>query len=248
MFKPWHYLKFRERFNSGNEKATPESRKNQRNDHKNTTNDVSPTTSTSSTATKEVETKTKTKTTTTNKKQEPQPKPEPITPNQSTQHSTTTSCKDVLHKAKFVDSFSSPIAQKEDRHYKDDNKYDFIEDEGQFMSAKASNSGGRDRGMQAFESFHDWMTNSEYSQTRSDLDEDESYDMQLFDTEYDWISEISRPKKDWEDMRQARYEEMLHHPSGNTDIQRLLERQVILSTFLIDHNINKSYQTIYIYC
>ncbi|KAK1410906.1 hypothetical protein QVD17_37448 [Tagetes erecta] len=195
-------IDLRERFNSRSEKATPESKKNKRNDRNNTTNDESPTTSTSSTATKEVDTKTKTKPTINNKKQEPQPKPEPITPTQPTQHSTTS--KDVVHKATFVDSFSSPIAHKEDQHYKDDNKYDVYDDEGQFMSAKASNSGDKDRGMQSFESFHDWMTSSEYSQTRSDLDEDESYDMQLFDTEYDWISDISRPKKDWEDMRQAR--------------------------------------------
>lgn len=70
---------------------------------------------------------------------------------------------------------------------------------------------------------------SDYSQTRSELDEyryldeDESYDMQVLDTNYDWISDISRPKSDWEYMRQARYQEM---SSGKGDIQRLLERQV----------------------
>ncbi|KAI3798402.1 hypothetical protein L1987_33677 [Smallanthus sonchifolius] len=194
-------MDLRERFSSGIEKGATESRKHKRNDLKNIINQESPAITSTTT---ELEIKTKTKTTTSKMKQEPQPKPEPMTPNQSTQHSTT-SCKDVVHKAKFEDSCSSPIMLKEDRHYKNDNKYEFYEDEGQFMSAKTSygQMEDRDREMQALDSFHDWMA-SEYSRTPSDLDEDESSEMQLFDTDYDWISDISRPKSEWEDMRQAR--------------------------------------------
>ncbi|XP_022009494.2 putative uncharacterized protein DDB_G0282133 [Helianthus annuus] len=218
-------MDLRERFNSGIEKGAIDSTKDQRNDLKNNTNNESPATTTS---TKLVEFKTRTKTTTSNKKQEPQPEPEPMTPNQSTQHSTTSS-KDVVHKAKFVDSYSSPITRKDDLHDDDDEEDEFYEDEGQFMSAKTSYSQmedrNRNRRMQALESFHDWMTDS-------DLDDDESYDTQRFDTYYDWISHISRPKCDWEDMRQARYQEMLHdYSSANGDIQRLLERKSV-SSFL----------------
>ncbi|KAL8246490.1 hypothetical protein R6Q59_007706 [Mikania micrantha] len=225
-------MDLRERFNHVNEKGATESRKHKRNDLKNMTKKETPTTTA-------MEVEIKTKTTTSNKKQEPQPNHEPMNPNQSTQHSTTCR-KDEVHKTKFVDSCSSPIAHQEDPHSKDDHtcKNDFYEDEGQFLSARTSygTMEDRDRRIQALESFQDWMS-SEYSQTHSDLDEDESYDMQLFDTEYDWISDISRPKSDWEDMRQARYQEMLQHSSGNMDIQRLLERQVIHSTlFMIDNN------------
>ncbi|KAK9062373.1 hypothetical protein SSX86_019559 [Deinandra increscens subsp. villosa] len=205
-------MDLRERFNSRNEKGAMESKKHRKNEENPASTSII----------REVETKTKIKTTTSYKK------PEPMTPNdQSTQHSNT-SCKDVVRKAKFVDSFSSPMTSKEDRHYKDDNNYELYEDDG-FMSAKGSNNSqmeDRGRRLQTFESFHDW-TPSEYSQTRSELDESESYDTQVFDTEYDWISDISRPKSDWEDMRQARYQEMLHESSGNQDIQRLLERKSV---------------------
>ncbi|XP_076881988.1 uncharacterized protein LOC143530307 [Bidens hawaiensis] len=227
-------MRFKERCNSRNEKGVMESRKDKRNDQKNIASEES--LAATSTTTKEVEIKTKTKTTTNNRKQESQLKSGPMAPNQST-HVSTASCKVAVHQAKFVDSYSSPTKIKEDDHYKDNNDDDdndnFYEDEGQFMSAKTSYDQieNRNRRMQALESFNDWMT-SEYSQTHSELDENESYDMQLFDTNYDWISHISRPKSDWEDMRQARYEEMLEdQSSANGDIQRLLERKNV-SSFL----------------
>ncbi|KAJ0561439.1 putative transcription factor C2H2 family [Helianthus annuus] len=221
-------MDLRERFNSGVEKGATESRKPKRNDTKNTNTDETP----ASTA-REVDLKIKT---TVNMKQEQQPKIEPLTSIQSTQY-TISSGKDVVHKAKFIDSSSNSVTFKDDTLYIDENKLSFYEDEGQFMSARTSYSQIEDRGFsdseegndsgnkQGLESFNDWMTNG-YSQTPSDLDGGESYD-----TNYDWISEISRPKSDWEVLRQARYQEMLHHSSGNGDIQRLLERKSV-SSFL----------------
>ncbi|KAI7737842.1 hypothetical protein M8C21_020176, partial [Ambrosia artemisiifolia] len=228
-------MDLRERFNSGVQNGATDSTKPKRNDIRNTNNEETP-----SSAAKDVDVKIKTKTATTNKKQEYQPKIEALT-NQSTKNSTS-SGKDVVHKAKFVDSSSNSLMFKEDKFYIDENKISFHEDEGQFMSARTSYSQIEDRGFsdfeegnysgnkQGLESFNDWIENG-YSQTPSDLDGGESYDMQLFDTNYDWVSEISRPKSDWEDMRLARYQEMRHHSSGNEDIQRLLERKSV-SSFL----------------
>lgn len=219
-------MTFRERFNSGVDKETTESRKDKRNVNKNTANEETPATPREV----DVKTNTKTKTTTSIMKRESHLKPEPMT-SKSTQESIS-SCKEVVHKARFAaDSSSNSITRKENGHHKNDNKYDFYDDEGQFMSARTSYSQLSDRGLSnledmtnknhAYDNFNDWMT-SEYSQTRSDLDDDESnYDTETFDTNYDWISDISRPKSDWEDMRQARYQEM---SLGNGDIQRLLER------------------------
>ncbi|XP_076914556.1 uncharacterized protein LOC143573608 [Bidens hawaiensis] len=211
-----------------------ESRKDKRNDQKNIASEES--VAATSTTTKEVEIKTKT--TTTNKKQVI------MVPNQST-HVSMAPSKVAMNQVKFVDSYSSPTKIKEDDQYKnnndDDDNDDFYEDEGQFMSAKTSydQMENRNRRMQALESFNDWMT-SENSQIHSESDEDESCDMQLFDTNDDWISHISRPKSDWEDMRQARYEEMLEdQSSANGDIQRLLERQVIHSTFLVNYKLRE---------
>ncbi|KAI3747244.1 hypothetical protein L6452_09697 [Arctium lappa] len=240
-------MDLREKFNSGVEKGATDSRKHKRNVMKNFSNEESYVTSNS---TREVDvksktmTKTKTKTTTVNtntynKKQEPQPKLESVTPK------LTRSFKDhhVMHKEKHVDTYSNSNMRKEDAaHYKDDYKDIFHEDEGQFMSAKTSYSCHmEEKGIsdsedlnesstkQGLESYEDWMI-SENSQTRSDFDEDESYDMQ-FDTTHDWINDISRPKSDWEDMRQARYQEMLDPFSGHIDIRRLLERKNV-SNFL----------------
>ena len=69
------------------------------------------------------------------------------------------------------------------------------------------------------ENFHD--CSSEYSQSQSDWDEEDDWDMQ---PSYDWISDISRPKSYWECLRQARYKEMLHLYTYQQDIRDLLER------------------------
>ncbi|WVZ19905.1 hypothetical protein V8G54_007227 [Vigna mungo] len=52
-----------------------------------------------------------------------------------------------------------------------------------------------------------------------------------YETNYNWISEISRPKSYWEERRQAWYREMLETGSQNEDIRRLLERRTV-SSFL----------------
>ncbi|KAK4364205.1 hypothetical protein RND71_015563 [Anisodus tanguticus] len=56
----------------------------------------------------------------------------------------------------------------------------------------------------------------DYSLTASGWDELQSNE--------DWISNISRPRKEWEGLRQERYQEMLDPYSDNHDIQQLLHR------------------------
>ncbi|XP_024962485.1 uncharacterized protein LOC112502727 [Cynara cardunculus var. scolymus] len=237
-------MDLREKFNSRVDKGETDSEKHKRNVMKNSPDEEIYITSN---PTKQVDikskamTKIKTKTTTINtnihsKKQETQQKLEPMTTK------STSSCKNhhVMHKAKDVDTYSNSNMGKEDMiRYKDDDKDIFQEDEGQFMSAKTSYTHMEEKGIsdsendasmkQGLESYENW-TISENSQTRSDFDEDESCEMQ-FDTTHDWISDISRPKSDWEDMRQARYQEMLDPFSGHIDIRRLLERKNV-SSFL----------------
>ncbi|KAK3002172.1 hypothetical protein RJ639_020833 [Escallonia herrerae] len=65
----------------------------------------------------------------------------------------------------------------------------------------------------------------------SELEEHEFSDQQLFDTSHDWINDVSRPRRDWEGLRQARYQEMLDPYMDNGDIRQLLERRSV-STFL----------------
>ncbi|KZV43448.1 hypothetical protein F511_09891 [Dorcoceras hygrometricum] len=47
----------------------------------------------------------------------------------------------------------------------------------------------------------------------------------------DWICEVSRPRGDWEDLRKARYQEMLDPFSENEEIRSLLQRGTV-SSFL----------------
>lgn len=55
--------------------------------------------------------------------------------------------------------------------------------------------------------------------------EEETYEHEHFaETNYDWISEISRPRSYWEDLRQTWYREMLSSSSENEEIRQLLER------------------------
>ncbi|XP_010540619.1 PREDICTED: uncharacterized protein LOC104814327 [Tarenaya hassleriana] len=72
-------------------------------------------------------------------------------------------------------------------------------------------------------------------QETSSLNEWEGYeDEQSYygDTNYDWFSEISRPRSYWEDLRKNRYMEVMNNtPSGKEDICRLLERRTV-SSFL----------------
>ncbi|KAF3632569.1 putative purine permease 4-like [Capsicum annuum] len=69
---------------------------------------------------------------------------------------------------------------------------------------------------------------SEYSLSASGWDELQSNYQQ--DNE-DWISNISRPRKEWEGLRQERYQEMLDPFSDNHDLQQLLHRKTV-SMFL----------------
>ncbi|KAL5158211.1 Protein neuralized [Glycine soja] len=62
-------------------------------------------------------------------------------------------------------------------------------------------------------------------------EEVEEIEQNCYETNYDWISEISRPRSYWEERRQAWYREMLETGSQNEDIRRLLERRTV-SSFL----------------
>ncbi|XP_055808175.1 uncharacterized protein LOC129876707 [Solanum dulcamara] len=70
---------------------------------------------------------------------------------------------------------------------------------------------------------------SDYSLTASGWDELQSNYQR--DNE-DWISYISRPRKEWEGLRKERYQEMLDPFSDNHDIQQLLHRKSV-SSFLM---------------
>ncbi|KAL4578188.1 hypothetical protein LXL04_014307 [Taraxacum kok-saghyz] len=163
-------MDLRERFDSGSEKGETKSRKHKsalKNTHNNEEVYGTPT------AEMDGKTKTKNKSITTFKKQDQIPKPEPMTSHQSTRFQIET-CKYIAQKAKEAQTL------RKTRYGKDDDKLDFPEDEGQFMSAKTSYSQIEDRGLS------------------------DSEDNTVVDNSYDWISDISRPKSDWEDMRQAR--------------------------------------------
>ncbi|RAL50926.1 hypothetical protein DM860_005282 [Cuscuta australis] len=45
----------------------------------------------------------------------------------------------------------------------------------------------------------------------------------------DWVTDVSRPRSEWQDLRQARYDEMLDPFSDNNDIRELLQRFKALS-------------------
>ncbi|CAK7335957.1 unnamed protein product [Dovyalis caffra] len=62
----------------------------------------------------------------------------------------------------------------------------------------------------------------------NEMEEEEEYFEQ---TNYDWFSDIARPRSYWEDQRKARYEEKLNASSDNDEIRQLLERRTV-SSFL----------------
>ncbi|PPS09198.1 hypothetical protein GOBAR_AA11455 [Gossypium barbadense] len=57
-------------------------------------------------------------------------------------------------------------------------------------------------------------------------EEEEDHYQQYFDEtdDYDWFSNISRPRSYWEGLRQAWYDEVLNATSNNEEIRQLLER------------------------
>ena len=73
-------------------------------------------------------------------------------------------------------------------------------------------------------------SNQNYAESSYDdemEEEVEEIDQNCYETNYDWISEISRPRSYWEECRQAWYREMLETGTQNEDIRRLLERYTI---------------------
>uniref|UniRef100_A0A0R0I3Z8 RING-type domain-containing protein n=1 Tax=Glycine max TaxID=3847 RepID=A0A0R0I3Z8_SOYBN len=77
-------------------------------------------------------------------------------------------------------------------------------------------------------------SNQNYAESSYDdemEEEVEEIDQNCYETNYDWISEISRPRSYWEECRQAWYREMLETGTQNEDIRRLLERRTV-SSFL----------------
>ncbi|XP_019198885.1 PREDICTED: uncharacterized protein LOC109192639 [Ipomoea nil] len=70
---------------------------------------------------------------------------------------------------------------------------------------------------QPVESYYDW------DDQQSGFPQQQEYDQ-------DWIIDVSRPRSEWEDLRQVRYQEMLD-PFENNDIRELLQRRSV-SNFL----------------
>ncbi|CAN8290555.1 unnamed protein product [Cochlearia groenlandica] len=64
---------------------------------------------------------------------------------------------------------------------------------------------------------NNWEEQEEY--------EDEKY--YYGETNNDWLSEISRPKSYWEELRKSRYLEVMNNRSDKEDIRRLLDRRTV---------------------
>lgn len=72
------------------------------------------------------------------------------------------------------------------------------------------------------ELWNEWDDNELAAELEEDYEEQEQ---DFVGTNYDWISEISRPRSYWEDRRREWYNEMLSS-SPNEEIRQLLERFV----------------------
>ncbi|KAK4360832.1 hypothetical protein RND71_019784 [Anisodus tanguticus] len=72
---------------------------------------------------------------------------------------------------------------------------------------------------------------SDCSHTPSGWDELQSNYQQQSESNQDWVTDISRPREEWEGLRQARYQEMLDPFLENHDIRQLLNRKSV-SIFL----------------
>lgn len=66
-------------------------------------------------------------------------------------------------------------------------------------------------------------------------DEQEVSEEQTTESNYDWISKISRPRSYWEDRRQSWYQEMLKKSSANEDILQLLQRYIMTCKACQEH-------------
>ncbi|XP_050368846.1 uncharacterized protein LOC126786938 [Argentina anserina] len=77
----------------------------------------------------------------------------------------------------------------------------------------------------------DSQENADTTTSMVDWDENDDYYQYYGETNYDWISEISRPRSYWEDIRKSWYQEMLNSNSEKGEIHQLLERRTV-SSFL----------------
>lgn len=74
-------------------------------------------------------------------------------------------------------------------------------------------------------SLNDWDEN--------EIEEEAEGEQDFVETNYDWFSDIARPRSYWEAQRQAWYHEKLSTSSDNDEIKKLLERYTIFPfTFL----------------
>ncbi|CAH9141303.1 unnamed protein product [Cuscuta epithymum] len=73
--------------------------------------------------------------------------------------------------------------------------------------------------------------NSRWDQLQFDFQQDDDLQQRVEEMCQDWINDVSRPRSQWEDLRQARYQEMLDPFFNNGDLQQLLERKSV-SNFL----------------
>ncbi|KAI9198288.1 hypothetical protein LWI28_013034 [Acer negundo] len=74
------------------------------------------------------------------------------------------------------------------------------------------------------------FVNSWYANELSEAEEPYEDD-QFFENNNDWITEISRPRSHWENLRQARYQERLSSSTDTDEIHQLIVRKRV-STFL----------------
>lgn len=79
----------------------------------------------------------------------------------------------------------------------------------------------------------DRMTNLNNWDVNITGEEEEVGEPNLLETHYDWFSEISRPRRHWEDLRQAWYQEMLESNSAKEEIRQLLERYAKFCFYLL---------------
>lgn len=70
----------------------------------------------------------------------------------------------------------------------------------------------------------EWGWVNEYSHMQNGSDELQYDFREQEDVSQDWVTDVSRPQSVWEDLRQARYQEMLDPFLDNHDIQELLQR------------------------
>ncbi|XP_052180676.1 uncharacterized protein LOC127793922 [Diospyros lotus] len=105
------------------------------------------------------------------------------------------------------------------------NKTSFQESENEFFHPRSYWEELEDNKLlQLMEADQEWANEGE-------LDEQEADSHPVLGTNHDWMSDVSRPRSDWETLRQVRYQEMLDPFMDKKEIQQLLEWRSV-STFL----------------